>query len=149
MKILYIDMDGVLVKSNIELECLDDDIQYKFKNRLYEAPGFFSKLKPIEGAIESYKYLTKKFDTYILTAAPWNNPTAANDKIEWVKKYLPDEAYKRIIIIHNKNLNIGDYLIDDNLRNGVSEFKGMHIHFGTEKFPDWKSVVEFLDNELS
>ncbi len=147
MKILYIDMDGVLAESNIELECLDDGVRDKFKNRLYEAPGFFSKLKPIEGAIDSYKYLSKKFDTYILTAAPWNNPTAANDKIEWVKKYLPDEAYKRIIITHNKNLCYGDYIIDDTTRNGVSSFKGKHIHFGTREFPDWDSVLLFLDKE--
>jgi hypothetical protein len=28
--------------------------------------------------------------------------------------------------------------------NGAGEFKGEHIHFGQEKFPDWKSVLEYL-----
>ncbi len=148
MKILYVDMDGVLVNPNVNLTKLDNETKEKFKNNLYDAPGFFSKLEPMDGAIESYKYLSKKYDTYILTAAPWNNPTAANDKIEWVKKHLSEEAHKRIIISHNKNLNRGDYLIDDNLRNGVELFQGFHIHFGSNKYPDWKSIVTFLDNEL-
>ena len=45
---------------------------------------------------------------------------------------------------HNKNLNIGDYLIDDRTANGAGQFKGEHIHFGTEQFPDWDSVLKYL-----
>lgn len=86
-------------------------------------------------------------DTFILTAAPWGNPTAANNKIDWVKKYLPNEAYKRIIISHNKHLCIGDYLVDDSTRNGAGEFTGEHIHFGTDTFPDWKSVLDYLSDK--
>ena len=55
-----------------------------------------------------------------------------------------DPAYKRLILTHNKQLNIGDYLIDDRTKNGAGEFTGEHIHFGTEKFPDWKSVLDYL-----
>ena len=141
-------MDGVLVNPVSGLDKLSETVKQDFKNHLYNAPGFFSIMEPMENAIESYKYLSKKFDTYILTAAPWDNPTAANDKIEWVKKYLPDEAHKRVIISHNKHLNSGDYLVDDNLRNGVDGFKGFHIHFGSKEFPNWKTVVDFLDKEV-
>tara|TARA_Y100000996_G_C22013492_1_gene433734 strand:+ start:35 stop:481 length:447 start_codon:yes stop_codon:yes gene_type:complete len=148
MKILYVDMDGVLVHPTNGLDKLDKEITEKYLDKPYNAPGFFSALKPIEGAIDSFKYLSQHYDTYILTAAPWDNPTAANDKIEWVKKYLPGYAYKRIIISHNKNLCRGDYIIDDNTRNGVSDFKGEHIHFGSDKFPDWNHVVEYLKNEI-
>ncbi len=28
--------------------------------------------------------------------------------------------------------------------NDAAEFQGEHIHFGTERFPDWKSVLEYL-----
>ncbi len=149
MKILYVDMDGVLVDPNSALTKLSSEIKEKYKNNIYDAPGFFALMDPLPDAIDSYKYLCKKFDTYILTAAPWNNPTAANDKIDWIQKYLNEEAYKRVIISHNKNLNSGDYLIDDKLRNGVDKFKGTHIHFGTEIYPDWKSVISFLDKEIS
>jgi hypothetical protein len=39
---------------------------------------------------------------------------------------------------------MGDYLIDDRTKNGAGEFKGELIHFGTDKFPDWDSVLEYL-----
>ena len=39
---------------------------------------------------------------------------------------------------------MGDYLIDDRTVNCAAQFKGEHIHFGTEKFPNWKSVLEYL-----
>ena len=34
--------------------------------------------------------------------------------------------------------------LDNRTVNGAAEFQGEHIHFGTEKFPDWKSVLEYL-----
>ena len=77
-----------------------------------------------------------------ITGTP--HPSALTDKLNWVKKYLGDAAYKRLILTHNKHLNIGDYLIDDRKKNGAGEFTGEHIHFGTEKFPDWKSVLDYL-----
>ena len=53
-------------------------------------------------------------------------------------------AHKRLILSHHKHLNRGDYLIDDREKNGAKEFTGKLILFGGEKFPDWKSVVEYL-----
>tara|TARA_A100000164_G_C21340841_1_gene510894 strand:+ start:98 stop:517 length:420 start_codon:yes stop_codon:yes gene_type:complete len=138
-------MDGVLVDSNST--GIDNDTKKKYKDQIYNAPDFFKDMTPLNGAIDAYKILCKKFDTYILTAAPWGNPTAANNKIDWVKKYLPDEAYKRIIISHNKHLCMGDYLVDDSTRNGAAEFVGEHIHFGTDTFPDWKSVLDYLSDK--
>lgn len=49
-----------------------------------------------------------------------------------------------MILSHHKNLNKWDYLIDDRLKNGVDKFEGEHIHFWTSKFPDWKSVTDYL-----
>jgi len=142
-------MDGVLVNPDISSLDFSSEITEKYKHNMYDAPGFFAKLEPMPSAIESYQYLCQKFDTYVLTAAPWNNPTAANDKINWVKRYLPKEAARRVIISHHKHLNSGDYLIDDSLRNGANKFTGKHIHFGSNDFPDWKSIIDYLDKELS
>ena len=35
-------------------------------------------------------------------------------------------------------------MIDDRIANGVADFEGEHIHFGTEKFPSWKQVLDYL-----
>jgi 5'(3')-deoxyribonucleotidase len=97
------------------------------------------------GAVEAFKELSEKFDTYILSTSPWANPSAWSDKLIWVKNYLGPSANKRLILSHHKNLNAGDFLIDDRTKNGVNEFKGEHLHFGTPKFPDWNAVVAYLD----
>ncbi len=146
-KILYIDMDNVLVDFKSGIEQLDSQIKEKYKGRLDEVPGIFSLMKPMENAIEAYKKLTEFYDVYILSTSPWENETALNDKLNWIKKYLGKYAYKKVIFSHHKNLNKGDYLIDDRLKNGVDKFSGEHIHFGTENFPGWKSVLEYLLNK--
>lgn len=68
----------------------------------------------------------------------------AHRRIKWVKKHLGKAAYKRLILSHHKNLNVGDFFIDDRTKNGADKFKGEHIHFGTEKFPNWEAVVRYL-----
>lgn len=161
-KILYIDMDNVLVdfKSGIERvpECIKnkymDDGSKVCKPHFDDIPGIFSLMDPMEGAIESVKELTEKYDVYILSTAPWGNPTAWADKLQWIKLYFNEPGreekdnvlYKRLILSHHKNLcrQEGAYLIDDRPNHGAAEFGDHWIHFGSQRFPDWKSVVEYL-----
>ena len=144
MKIVYIDMDNVLVDFQSGIDSLTEKQKQTFNDDLDNVPGIFSKMKPFTGAIEAYEELSKHYDVYILSTAPWQNPSAWSDKLEWAQKYLGDLAYKKLILSHNKNLNIGDYLIDDRLANGASEFKGEHIHFGKKPFTDWGFVLSYL-----
>ena len=101
-------------------------------------------MAPLDGALEAYMTLSNRYDSYILSTAPWGNISAWSDKAAWVQKHLGDAAKKRLILSHNKHLNMGDYLIDDRRANGAGQFTGEHIHFGTEKFPDWNSVLKYL-----
>ena len=144
MKIVYIDMDNVLVNFQSGIDALTNEEKEAFKDNLDDVPGIFSKMKPVEGAIDAYKEISKHFDVYILSTAPWNNPSARTDKLLWVQKYLGDLAYKRLILSHNKNLNAGDFLIDDRTANGAGEFKGEHIHFLSERFKNWDDVLGYL-----
>ena len=143
-KILYVDMDNVLVDFKSGIDQLDPDTFAFYEDRLDEVPGIFSLMNPMDDALESYKTLCKHFDTYILSTSPWENPTALNDKLEWVKKHLGFHAYKRLILSHHKHLNLGDYLIDDREKNGADKFTGELILFGSKEFPDWKSVLSYL-----
>ena len=144
MKIVYVDMDNVLVNFQSGIDKLSSKQFNEFKGRYYQVPSIFSLMDPLEGALEAFEKLSLKYDTYILSTAPWTNTTAWQDKIEWVQKYLGKLAYKKLILSHHKNLNVGDYLIDDRLRNGAGKFKGEHIHFATDKFPDWDTVLNYL-----
>jgi 5'-nucleotidase len=143
-KILYIDMDNVLVDFPSGISKITDKQRSDFSGDLDEVPGIFALMDPIPGAIEAFSELSLKFDTYILSTAPWENPSAWADKLLWVKEYLGVSAHKRLILSHHKNLNTGDYLIDDRLRNGADKFTGEHIRFGTDRFPNWESVLNYL-----
>ena len=143
-KILYFDMDNVLVDFPSGINALDAKTTQEYKDRYDEVPHIFGKMLPLPGAIEAFTELSELFDSYILSTSPWDNETAPGDKLRWVKKYLQPNAYKRLILSHHKNLNIGDFLIDDRIKNGAGEFTGEHIHFGTDRFPDWQTVVEYL-----
>ena len=144
MRILFIDMDGVIVdfmqsvKNHPEFE--------KYKDRIDILPDVFLNALPMESAINSVVKLinSNKYDVYIASTASWGNIDSFSHKRIWIEKYFGDKLKKRLILTHRKDLLIGDYLIDDRIKNGAGEFKGELIHFGTDKFPDWDSVLEYL-----
>ena len=144
MKTLYLDMDNVLVDFPSGIAKLSEQELNEYDGRLDEVPGIFSLMSPMPGAISAFNKLIKKYDTYILSTAPWENPSAWSDKLLWVKEYLGAPAHKRLILSHNKHLASGDFLVDVRLKNGVDKFRGKHIHFGTEEFPNWEKVLCYL-----
>ena len=143
MSIVYVDMDNVLVDFNSVIKKLNLDPN---TNDLDEVDGIFSYMTPLKGAIEGYNRLVELgHDVYILSTAPWENSSAWSDKLIWVKKYIGENAKKRLILSHNKNLNKGDFLIDDRLANGAGEFEGTLIRFGNEDFPNWDTVINYFE----
>ena len=144
MKTLFIDMDGVIVdfmqsvKNHPEFE--------KYKNEIDALPNVFLNALPMEHAIDSVGKLLDcgKYEVYIASTAPWGNIDSLSHKRIWIEKYFGDRLKKRLILTHRKDFLMGDYLIDDRLKNGAGEFKGELLHFGTAKYPDWKSVLEYL-----
>ena len=143
-KVLYVDMDNVLVNFQSGIDALSEKLKKQYAGCYDRVPNIFSKMQPNEGAIDAINCLKNKYDIYILSTAPWDNPSAWSDKLEWVKRYLGEVCYKRLILSHHKNLNAGDYLIDDRKKNGAANFKGKLILFGSEQFPNWKSVAKYL-----
>lgn len=147
-KIVYIDMDDVMVNYQSGIDRLDEKIKQKYEGQLDNVPGLFGLMDPLSGAVESVRKLSEYYDLYVLSTAPWRNPSAWMDKVKWIQKYFGDTKesifYKRIIITHHKNLLTGDILIDDREKNGVKDFKGEHLLFGSEKFPNWQKVTDYL-----
>lgn len=147
-KIVYIDMDNVIVDFPTGIAKLDEKTRQQYVENYDEVEGIFGLMEPMPKAIEAVHQLAEKYDIYVLSTSPWHNPSAWIDKIKWIHRYFGEDKnsvlYKRVILSHHKNLNQGDYLIDDRTANGADKFKGEHIHFGTEKFPDWESVLKYL-----
>ena len=143
-KILYLDMDGVLVDFVSGIRKYDPEALLPYADHPDEAPGIFSLMDPIPGAKEAVERLSEHFDVYILSTAPWMNPSAWTDKVVWVKEHYGDLLKKHIIISHRKDLLRGDFLVDDRPKHGASEFQGEWIQFGSDKFPSWDTVEKYL-----
>ena len=143
-KRVFVDMDNVLVDFQSGLDQQSEQTLQQYAGRLDEIPRLFGKMKPLVGAIDAVHQLNEYYDLFILSTAPWNNPSAWSDKVKWVTEYLDDLFHKRMVVTHRKDLCQGDYLIDDRGKNGTSEFSGEWIEFGSERFPDWQSVLDYL-----
>ena len=143
-KRLYFDMDGVLVDFESGLAQQDEQTLKEYDGRYDEIPGLFGLMQPMPGAIEAVHKLNEHYDCYILSTAPWNNPSAWSDKVTWITKHLDDVFHKKMVITHCKNLCKGDILIDDRGKNGTSQFEGEWIEFGSERYPDWNAVLDYL-----
>lgn len=155
-KILYLDMDGVLV--NFNQTVLDWYERFPhLKDRFSSFPdhihGIFRDPKPIDGAIRGVHELVKsnKYEIFIASAAPWGNPEACTDKRFWIEREFPNIFHKRIVLTHRKDLLIGDYLVDDSLGNGAKDFKGELIRFGMDyktglinEYPTWDDLLKKL-----
>jgi 5'(3')-deoxyribonucleotidase len=155
-KIVYIDMDGVLVdlgKEFVKFYERNPHLKEKFKNCPDHIPGIFRNPPPIEGAIEAVKKLAEsgKYELLIATAAPWGNPDAATDKRYWIETYFGNLFHKKMFVTHRKDLLFGDYLIDDRVKNGAGEFRGELLRFGHSyetnewnEYPTWESILNRL-----
>ena len=147
--IIYIDMDGVLFDFESALAKVSPEMLEKFAGEYDNIPGIFALMDPVPGALEAVDRLKEKYDLYILSSSPWENPTALGDKLAWVKKYFGGDGqenifFRKVIFSSVKHLNRGDILIDDRTANGAGDFLGRHIHFGSSEFPNWQSVLNSL-----
>jgi 5'-nucleotidase len=146
VKIVYIDMDGVLCDFvSAFRDALKHNPSIKFPQSQY---GFFSNLRPIDNAIDSVNELNlnPKYDVYILTSPSVRNPLSYTEKRVWIGDKFGLEFAHKLIISPNKGLLRGDILIDDNISgNGQENFKGTVMEYGGDIYPDWISIAKTLN----
>lgn len=78
--IIYVDMDNVLVDFPSAFSHYDPTYLDTIEDK-DEIKGIFSKMKPIKDAIPAVEFLAMHFNVFILSTAPWNNPSAWSDKL--------------------------------------------------------------------
>lgn len=145
-KRIYIDLDGVIVDliGQMKVELANTNKYYKEETDLIDdSESIFLEAQPLPYALEAVAQLEKHYNVFILSTAPWHNIHSWSQKRIWVDKYLPS-MHKKLILTHHKDQLMGDYLIDDRLKNGAENFQGKHIHIFSDAFPTWESVLAEL-----
>lgn len=148
-KILYIDLDGVIADFVKGVKKLSPNTDLTFYTKevddICEAnPYLFHTLEPIKGGIEAVKELFDLFDVYFLSCPMYHVPMSYAGKRVWLETHFGAQAEKRLVLTHRKDLVIGDIIVDDTTRYGVDKFKGIHVQFDTEEFPDWETTLTYL-----
>ena len=154
--IVYVDMDGVLVEFPESLDDVHPSIINTCRawceetgNHHSDFEGIFSTLHPKAGAIEAISRLMNRFEVYLLSTAPWDNHSSFTDKRTWIEHHLPMLPRKRLLLTYRKDLQRGRFLIDDRPKHGAEafgKFPGQEwIHFGSEEFPSWSAILQYLD----
>jgi len=156
-EIVYIDMDGVLVNFDYAIKDFFNKyphLKERYKDNPDHIQGLFRNPPPIEGAIEAVNKLAEsgKYELFIATSAPWGNPMSAMDKRFWIEEHFGNLFHKKMFVTHRKDLLMGDYLIDDRVKNGAGEFSGELLRFGYDwennnkpnEYPTWESILDYL-----
>ena len=154
-QIVYVDMDGVVVHFPESIEEVASEIREQCREwcrtsgeHHSDFEGIFATLPPKAGAAQAIERLLSKYEVFLLSTAPYDNTNSWSEKRRWVEEHLPGMPRKHLILSHRKDLNRGAYLIDDRHKNGAEgfgEYYGQEwIHFGSEAFPDWESVLTYL-----
>ncbi len=135
--VVLVDMDGVL--ADFDQRLLDvlserhpqvqqpakDERAFPLKNSfaaehhallaaIMTEPGFFARMAPIEGAIDSmHAMLAAGLDVRICSAPLASSPACAAEKVAWVAEHLGTSWVDRLVLARDKTYVRGDYLIDD------------------------------------
>ncbi len=142
MKIVYLDMDGVLAnfREGVGRPNFEKDPPEMFEK------GFFRNLPLMPFAREGVDALLKHsyIDLYIATKPTTGNLWCATEKYQWIEQHFPELLKKMLVICDKGHLN-GDYLIDDDKDQWGDKFRGTFVHFNEfEPEGSWKKVLEYM-----
>ena len=94
-------------------------------------------------ASNAINILNSHYDCYIVTSvAPLDKTSLCSDRPSWIAKLFGN----RIVMTDCKSILNGDILIDSN-NDTKDNFEGEVIRIGSIEFPDWKSILKYLDTD--
>jgi len=159
---IYFDMDDVGNELNRYMydiyngdhndsrSCLDSECFYIEQNpgikataeyfiELLHNEGVFLNLEPIPGYINVIrKLIDENYDVRILTHPQWISKYCMNEKVEWIRRYLPFFNVENIIFTRLKEELAGKnrILIDDNPAHlkKWEENGGISVAYGKNKY---------------
>ena len=138
-KVIMVDMDDTLCDfMGAAIADLRDDPSIKWPQSI---PGFFQKLKLIDGAFRCFRELEEHYEMWILTRPSIKNLHCFTEKAQWIELYFGHDQLTRMIISTDKAKIKAEYLIDD---VEWKHFEGEQIHFKQWPFQTWDDIVDYL-----
>ena len=113
----------------------------KCENKIYDYLNngkLFKKVSIKNGVYDSLLKLSKDNELFIVTANFNYGKETCDDKVNFVRKYLPFINVNNIIFISHKYLLNLDLLIDDGIHN-LENFKGIKVLFERPWNTSWNS----------
>ena len=139
MKTIDVDLDDTICDfTGAYNQALSVNPGIKYPQSQY---GFFSGLKPIEGALFYISLLQRHFDVHIVTRPSIKNLLCYTEKAAWVKQHFGEDMLNNLHFTCHKHRSDADYLIDDTL---WPKFKGEQIQFGKAPFETWRDIIFYL-----
>lgn len=118
--------------------------------RFLYLPGSFSELDILPDAEYVIEWLMSRADVYIVSSySGWGKQ--CEEKVWWVRTYLPFFPVNNLILCHQKYLLEGDYMVDDGPHN-LQTFTGTSVVFDRPwnrhlEYPrvfNWRDVQAFF-----
>jgi 5'-nucleotidase len=181
-KVILVDLDGVLADFDREFlsrwrERHPDEVYYELADRttfyvheqygpklhakvraITSEMGFFRNLPPVEDGIAVLVQLVEwGHDVVICTSPMSSTQTCHQEKFDWVLEHLGPQFARNMMIVKDKTMVRGDFLIDDR-----PEFKGKyepvweHILFhqpyntsvqNRRRIMNWLDALEFFSEQ--
>jgi len=150
MRIIYLDMDGVMADFDGALPPAQR--RQPGKNNwdppaMFE-PGFFRGLPLMPGAKDGVAALLTdpNLDVYVGSKPTTKNTLSATEKYQWIGEHFPG-LLKKIVLVCDKGLLRGDVLVDDDAERWQGKFVGEFIHFDRDRPAEsWDLVVRRLSS---
>lgn len=97
---------------------------------------------PKSSLSKAFNMLIERYQVYILAPAQTNDHAQLDADAQWAEQYLSTPAHDHIIFSNQKDLLLGDYLIDT---KPDSNFMGTGLTFGSDEFKTWEEVITFFE----
>lgn len=98
----------------------------------------------LSSARKAFRFLMEHYQLYIVAHAPDYDTLYINKVQEWMKEIINVPAYHHLIFTCNRNLLLGDYMIDPKADEACSDFMGTRIPFGNDTFKTWEEIIAFF-----
>ncbi len=137
--------DSIVLHSVMPLiQRIDDQQEGRSRKTVMIAIEDTLDSEPVSTAVKAFRKLSESYDCYVLASAAYNKPEEWAEAVRWTEEHLGVHGWNKVILSNRKDLIYGDYLIDRDTRNGISDFMGTVIEFGSESFKSWEDVLTYF-----